>query len=180
MVDKRKIKKQHPKCGREFSPAGYVIHEKYCTGPGYKSTHTHSVPGRHDALANRSKAVKNKSLVLCGKGCGRELTPQGKITHENHCSGPGYIPGYSAQRRLERRIGSPKLKVKSLEEHYTTYTAPINDVKMAYEMFKHDSALFSAICHILACKVNDITLDQIYHLTQARDMLSLKIESLME
>lgn len=187
MVDKRYVEKLCRKgCGRKLKPAGRAYHEKFCTGLGYEPGHTHSVPGRHDTTKVKKiktdKAQKKEKLMLpCRKGCGRMCVAQGRPHHEKFCSGPGYVPGYSAQRRVERRMTTGpalKLAAKESKETYTYYYAPINAVKWAYEMFPEDSALFSAVCHIAACKMEESRDEILKHLTQARDMLSLKIQDL--
>src|SRR5688572_1565588 len=153
--DKRKIKKQCTKCGSEFAPAGLAYHIKFCTGPGYQSKGTHSVPGRHDALANRPKSTlkksdRRKTVSPCKKGCGRSYSAAGLVQHERSCTGKGYVPGYSAKRRLERNISnpSPSFRVKSTKETTNYWYAPQAAVRTAYEWFQFDSALFNAVTHL--------------------------------
>ena len=196
MANKGQIEQPCKKgCGRKLKPAGRAYHEKFCTGPGYEPGHTYSAPGRHDKKAFKkrlekakvkvAKAIKaqvsdgRKDLVPCRKGCGRDLKAAGRPHHERFCTGKGYVPGYSAERRIERRMTTQSPPLKAKEPAYTAYYAPITAVKWAYEMFPEDSALFSAVCHIAACKTENDAEEQIKHLTQARDMLSLKIEMLM-
>lgn len=194
-VDKRKMKLPCRKgCGGEFSPAGRSYHEKFCTGKSYKPGHTHSVAGRHDARAKRREregAQPRDAEILCPIGCGYKFLPQGLAPHKRRCTGKGWKPKYVYRRKLidqipdQAPVARTVLQVRARQEAPayaapTTNTAPINDVKTAYEMYRDDFALGSAICHILACKGDLSNEAQINHLTQARDMLSLKIEDLSE
>lgn len=177
-VDQRtdpKFKKECSKgCGGFFSPSGLSHHEKFCKGLGYR-------PGQ--AYVPRGKRRSKGELIRCSKGCGRSFVPQGIPGHERHCTGKGYNTRFMQRNRGKANEPTPKVQVKARAPraeapYYTSYTAPINAVKMAYDMFPFDSALFGAICHIAACKTSMSPEDQIKHLTHARDCLSLKIEGL--
>lgn len=177
--DGRKAKEKHDLCGNWFSPAGYATHIKHCTGPGYKPNHTHSVPGSHNKKVKAKPPSKpiytqKDTLIPCRKGCGRLCKPQGQLAHERACQGPGYIPGYSAKRRIERRIGV-KSKAPVATANYEAFYAPKAGVEMAYEMFKDDAEMFSIMVHLMAAVKG---YDVMYNLEAARKMLDRKMELL--
>jgi hypothetical protein len=153
-------------------PAGKASHEMVCTGKGYKPSHTHSPPGSHDTKEKRAARAAKKdmdasgSLILCAKGCGRKLRPAGKPHHEKYCTGPGYTPGYSAARRVERRI-------EGSVAHYKVTYAPKAGVEMAYEMFQDDPLMFSIMVHLMSARAG---YDVVTNLEAAKGMIDLKIK----
>lgn len=169
-MDKRKdVKVDCPNnCGGKFGPAGLSYHLKFCTGPGYKAGHTHSVPGSHDTRAKRANLVVTdgrKAQLPCRKGCGRSYSAAGRSQHEKHCTGQDYVPGYSYQRRAERNITNPAPQDIGIDE----------EIEQLHTLFHGNAALFSATCYLLAANSG---VDVESNLLRAKTMIDLKLRSL--
>lgn len=111
---------------------------------------------------------KGQALERCTKGCGRMLKAAGRSHHEKYCTGPGYLPGYSKKRRIERRITAPP-------QQETRYTG---EEDMVYELFYEDAALFTTAVYLLEARDGTEIKDVIHSLEAAKAALDTKIRFL--
>jgi hypothetical protein len=129
-------------------------------------------------MAKASKVAMRKLVdgaVNC-QYCLKAFMGPGIGPHEKFCK---KRPDHAEVIKKHRALFN-KDKAQTGEAEISHWYAPQAAVRTAYEWFQFDSALFNAVTHLLAIRLETEVEKQLEHLAAAREMITLKMDSLSE